>query len=86
MCDHVWMTVWEQFLLGGAFAVGYECEKCHTFVAQHTLTPAGLGGTLSTKHKLMGPHGSAVQARCGRVSRRQILDTVTGHIEYTDED
>ena len=83
-CNHVWMTVHEQFLLGGTFVIGYQCELCGQYAEQNRLTPQGFGGTMSTKQILIGPHGCNIDSADGRMSRKQVYDTATGKLEYIE--
>ena len=84
MCDHQWVQVNEQFLLGDYFPVGYECELCGKWVEQGSLTPSGLGGTMTTKHKLVGAHGGYISTASGKPCRQQIYDSASGKVEYVE--
>ena len=54
---HLWRRLYEEFLLGGAFPVGWECE-CGEFISNDKLTPEGLPGkTSEIVMRLVGPHG-----------------------------
>ena len=81
-CEHVWVKIHEQAIIGGLFPIGWQCERCNRFVGVHDLTPDGLSGTVSRKHKLCGVHGGAVVSGSGRKSKYQIYDEATGQLEY----
>ena len=73
-CPHSWMRVHEQALWGGSFPIGYECVGCGKFVDNTELTPAGIGGTLLNRHKLVGPHGGRGNTADGSIYKYQIID------------
>lgn len=73
ICNHRWMKVYEESILGGSFSVGWECEYCHEYVDNSKVTPAGLGGTIGGKNKLRGPHGGRGNTADGRVYKYQII-------------
>jgi hypothetical protein len=84
MCEHSWIQVNEEFLLGGYFPVGYRCEKCDEFVSQNKLTPAGLGGTITKKHELVGPHGGHGNRADGKLYKKQIYNSETGELTIVE--
>ena len=84
MCEHEWMQVHEQAIIGGTFPVGWKCLLCGKFVGQSDIGPAGLGGHISTKVELYGVHGGLIKTASGKRSRAQIYDSATGKLEYLD--
>lgn len=80
-CNHQWMQVNEEFLLGGYNPIGYECEVCGKFICQDKLTPSGIGGTMTSKHKLVGPHGGRGHMASGEIYKEQIYDAKTGELK-----
>jgi hypothetical protein len=81
-CEHRWIKVHEQFLLGGSFPVGWQCEKCNKYVPLADITPEGLPGVMTKRHKLVGAHGGAVATGSGKPCKSQIWDEETGKLEY----
>ena len=72
---HRWRRLYEEFLLGGAFQVGYECIDCPEYVPNESLTPDGLPGTFLKKAmRLVGPHGGWGQTSEGMPYKEQIVD------------
>ncbi len=75
MCNHKWRRVYEEFLLGGSFPVGWECILCDKYVDNNQITPAGLGGiVLENSVKLVGPHGGYGTTSKGNCYKSQIID------------
>ena len=75
MCKHEWRKVYEEFLLGGAFPVGWECIHCKRFIPNSNLTPAGLSGRVLEKAmRLVGPHGGRGMTSTGKPYKEQIVD------------
>lgn len=75
MCDHKWRKVYEEFLLGGSFPVGWECTECMKFVSIGELTPEGLEGkVLKNSARLVAPHGGTSQTSNGKSYKEQIID------------
>ena len=86
MCNHVWREIREQSLIGGHFLSGYKCEICGKYVSAHELTPIGIGGTMSSRVELMGPHGGYIAcSNETEVCKRQVYDTETGKLEKIRE-
>jgi len=83
ICNHVWIKVHEQFLLGGSFPIGWECSLCRLFIFNDELTPIGLSGSISGKSKLIGVHGCKVISASGRISSYQLLDE-NNNLTYQD--
>ena len=81
-CEHQWCKVHEQALFGGSFPVGWECMKCNKYVSIHDLTPEGLQGTVTKKHKLFGAHGGGVSTESGKACKYQIYDEDTKELTY----
>ena len=74
MCKHNWRRVYEQFLLGGAFPVGWECVDCGEYKGNEQMTPAGLGGrVIPNAARLMGPHGGRGETSTGETFKEQII-------------
>ena len=74
MCNHIWRQVYEEFLLGGSFPVGWECTKCKLYKSNYELTPVGLGGIVNGAHRLVGPHGCRSVTGMGQPYTEQIID------------
>lgn len=73
-CTHNWRRLYEEFLLGGAFLVGWECTKCGEMVDNADVTPAGLPGSVSKNEmRLVGPHGGYGRDSKGRPYKEQIV-------------
>jgi hypothetical protein len=76
ICEHIWRRVYEEFLLGGTFPVGWECKRCGEFIEQGKVTPAGLSGqVLHQEGRLIGPHGARGQCADGSSYKEQIVDS-----------
>jgi hypothetical protein len=73
MCEHVWQHIYEEFLLGGSFPIGFRCKICKTFVSQNEIGPRGLGGTDSGERVLHGPHGCKSVTSTGKTYSEQII-------------
>jgi hypothetical protein len=74
-CHHLWRRVYEEFLLGGSFPIGWECKKCGEFLPQHKVTPEGVpGGVEEGEAKLIAPHGGVGQCADGSPYKEQIVD------------
>lgn len=74
MCNHRWRQVFEEFLLGGTFSVGWECVDCSMFKSNNQLTPEGLSGTILKGARLVAPHGGTSQTSTGKPYKEQIVD------------
>ncbi len=85
MCDHSWRQVHEEALFGGSFPVGWECTKCNLYRSNYELTPAGLGGTISNTHRLVGPHGCRSQTSAGKPYTEQIIGE-NSYLTITNKD
>ena len=80
LCSHCWRKVYEEFLLGGLFLIGWECVNCKEFVSCNKITPSGLGGvSLENSARLIGPHGGHGQTSNGESYKEQIIDE-QGHL------
>lgn len=73
MCNHRWRKQHEESILGGSFPIGYRCTLCNKFVRMDQLTPAGLGGIVTTEDELMGPHGVRSRTTSGQPYSKQIV-------------
>ena len=81
MCEHRWMQVHEELLIGGHYLTGYECVDCGKYMDKSELTPVGIGGTILNKHKLVGPNGGHGNTSDGGVYKYQIYDEDTGKLK-----
>ena len=73
---HKWRRLYEEFLLGGATPIGWECSilGCDEFVSNSQLTPAGLEGEVSeVAMRLVGPHGGRGRTADGESYEEQIV-------------
>lgn len=83
-CDHSWLKVHEQSLIGTSFPVGWQCEKCNVFIPIGEVTPTGLSGVTTKKHKLIGIHGGKLVTLSGKHCSYQIYDEKTKNLTYHD--
>ena len=72
-CEHEWIKVHEQLIIGGSFPIGWQCSGCNKFVSISAITPAGLAGHTTGKHKLVGIHGGNGNCADGSIYKEQIL-------------
>ena len=72
-CNHEWRQIHEEALIGGHFPTGWECRLCKEYVSHDKLTPAGLAGTVTKEHILIGPNGGCGTCSDNTVYSRQIL-------------
>ena len=81
-CEHEWAKLHEQALFGGSFPIGWQCLKCNKTVSNADLTPAGLPGKITKKHKLVGAHGGGIATNTGKKCACQIYDEETKELTY----
>ena len=76
--------MYEEFLLGGAFPIGWECVECGKYVSKSEITPEGLGGVVLRKAAhLYAPHGAWSYTGSGERYTEQIIDE-DGNLEIID--
>lgn len=73
-CTHRWRSVYEAFLLGGSFLIGWECVDCEEYVSQQEMKPIGVGGVVLAKAaRLIAPHGGNGRTGSGQPYHEQII-------------